>query len=60
VLITTEIAGTIKITANIRLSLLRATKLQLKPIKIKMFTEASSRKSILSANSETEPNLVAK
>jgi hypothetical protein len=54
VLITTEIAGTSKRSAKNLLSRALAARLQPIAKKIKMFTEASSRKSILSAKSEIE------
>jgi len=60
VVIKTDIAGINKSSANTRLKCLRATKLHPKPIKIKILTDASSKKSILSANSETEPIFNAK
>jgi len=60
VVINTEKAGTKSRSEKNLLNRLRATKLQPKATKIKMFTDASSKKSILSAKSETEPILTAK
>ena len=58
--ITTEIAGTSKSRAKNLLSRAFAARLQPIAIKIKIFVEASSRKSILSANRDTEPIFCAK
>jgi hypothetical protein len=56
----TEKTGTNNKIAKNLASRARAANVQLSPMKIKMFIEASSRKSILSAKSDTEPNLRAK
>ena len=58
--ISTEIAGTSKRSAKNLLNLFLANKLQPIATKIRMLTEASSRKSMLSAKSATEPILRAK
>ena len=60
VLINTEMAGTNKSSAKNLLSRFLACKLQPIATKIKILTEASSRKSMLSANRETEPIFTAK
>ena len=58
--INTEIAGTRRRRAKNLLNLFLANKLQPIATKIRMLTEASSRKSMLSAKSATEPILRAK
>ena len=58
--INTEIAGTSKRRAKNLLNLFLANKLQPIATKIRMLTEASSRKSMLSANRDTDPILTAK
>ena len=58
--IKTEIAGTSKRREKNLLNLFLASKLQPIATNIKMLTEASSRKSILSANRDTDPILTAK
>jgi hypothetical protein len=58
--IKTEIAGTSKRREKNLLHLFLANKLQPIATKIKMLTEASSRKSMLSAKRETDPILIAK
>ena len=59
-LMITEIAGTKSSSAKNLLNLFLAVRLQPSATNIKIFTDASSRKSILSAKSETEPILNAK
>ena len=58
--INTEIAGTSKRREKNLLNLFLANKLQPIATKIRMLTEASSRKSMLSANRDTDPIFTAK
>ena len=55
----TEIAGTRSNSAKNLLNRRLAVRLQPRATKINILTEASSRKSMLSAKSETEPILMA-